>query len=337
MATPRLNLWRWFYIGILYEEETQVQTSAQASNDSEPRPFHFAAMYASVASILWYLVSIRKAALVGWQNSLMDVVHEVGANMRNLNVFNVGVSDAKQTCAHAAVVIHHGRRGYVYEAASACLHAAASYVWRHADQIRAHCKLHDYNLDAQFALTPDFYFKELTAFSREAAPPTIHIAIESDYAYKNDGVVLRSMPGVTVPVRVAFPRPFVRDPDYIPDFPVGHVFLGSVTDGDFSMWRRWILQLPKSFRLLLGQDTAPGSDGVRFCDRHKGVRLVSTGETHFKKAFESRRFSTVLFDKEHCLGLVEWKLLASLWASSRSRSLPRPPRRGAGILGAYSR
>ena len=62
---------------------------------------------------------------------MMDVVHEVGSNTGNLNLYNVGVADAKQTCCHSALAVHTSKKGHVFEATSASLHAAAEYVWEH--------------------------------------------------------------------------------------------------------------------------------------------------------------------------------------------------------------
>ena len=284
-----MNLWKWCFIGMLYEEDIQGGSKTTTVDEPEQKLFHFAAMYASVSSLLWYLVSIRKAGLVGWQNSLMDVVHEIGSDVRNLNLFNMGVSDAKQTCAHTTVVIHYGRRGYVYEATSACLHAAATFVWRHSRQISEHCLTYGYDLSAHFGLTDDFFPPASTSFSTAVVPSVLHIPIEHDLAITTDGnIIPHKRKGVTVRVRVAFPRPQRDDADYVPTFPPGHVYLGSVTDGEFTMWRRWILQLPRSFRRQLDMDSVARSGGVRFCDRHKGVLLKRDGEQQFKMAVEKR-------------------------------------------------
>ena len=55
----------------------------------------------------------------------MDVVHEVGSLVRNLNIFNVAVTDAKQVAHQVACTIHLGRKGHVYEGTSACIMAAS--------------------------------------------------------------------------------------------------------------------------------------------------------------------------------------------------------------------
>jgi hypothetical protein len=57
----------------------------------------------------------------------MDVVHELGSLVHNLNIFNVAVTDAKQVAHLVSSTIHLGRKGHVYEGTSACIMAASRY------------------------------------------------------------------------------------------------------------------------------------------------------------------------------------------------------------------
>ena len=58
-------------------------------------------------------------------NYNMDVVHELGSLVHNLNIFNVAVTDAKQVAHQVSCTITLGRKGYVYEGTSACIMAAS--------------------------------------------------------------------------------------------------------------------------------------------------------------------------------------------------------------------
>ena len=66
-----------------------------------------------------------KAKVMGWMNYNMDVVHELGSLVHNLNIFNVAVTDAKQVAHLVSCTIHLGRKGHVYEGTSACIMAAS--------------------------------------------------------------------------------------------------------------------------------------------------------------------------------------------------------------------
>ena len=125
----------------------------------------------------------------------MDVVHEVGALVGNLNIFNVGVSDAKQTCHLACCALHHSRKAYVFEGTSAAFHNALRFVWSRMSEIRDHCALHGQNITELFALTPDFVEGKATA---TAAGDTIVSCF-------------RSPPDIRKPVQVCvFPSAFGR-------------------------------------------------------------------------------------------------------------------------------
>jgi hypothetical protein len=65
---------------------------------------------------------------MGWMNYNMDVVHELGSLVHNLNIFNVAVTDAKQVAHQVSCTIHLGRKGDVYEGTSACIMAASRYT-----------------------------------------------------------------------------------------------------------------------------------------------------------------------------------------------------------------
>ena len=55
----------------------------------------------------------------------MDVVHEIGRRVTNLNIFNVAVTDAKQVAHQVSCTVHLGREGFVYEGTSACIMSAS--------------------------------------------------------------------------------------------------------------------------------------------------------------------------------------------------------------------
>ena len=63
--------------------------ASKPDDDSDGEGYHFVAVYASIASLIWYVYSFRMAHKVGLQQSMMDVVHEVGSNTGNLNLYNV--------------------------------------------------------------------------------------------------------------------------------------------------------------------------------------------------------------------------------------------------------
>ncbi len=75
-----------------------------------------------------HLTAAWKASLLGWMNYNMDVVHELGSLVHNLNIFNVAVTDAKQVAHQVSCTIHLGRKGVVYEGTSACIMAASRYI-----------------------------------------------------------------------------------------------------------------------------------------------------------------------------------------------------------------
>jgi len=72
---------------------------------------------------------------MGWMNYNMDVVHELGSLVHNLNIFNVAVTDAKQVAHQVSCTIHLGRKGDVYEGTSACIMAASRYIVFYIDII----------------------------------------------------------------------------------------------------------------------------------------------------------------------------------------------------------
>jgi hypothetical protein len=202
---PPLDIWQWGLIGLCYDPSPPKRTGVASASDggasddhvtdTEDDEFEFFAVYGSIASIITYLVAGRKAHLVGWHQHLMDVVHEIGALVGNLNIFNVGVSDAKQTCHLACCALHHSRKAYVFEGTSAAFHNALRFVWSRMSEIRDHCALHGQNIAELFALTPDFFEGKATA---TAAGDTIVSCF-------------RSPPDTRKPVQVCvFPSAFGR-------------------------------------------------------------------------------------------------------------------------------
>jgi hypothetical protein len=87
--------------------------------------YNFYCVYASFASLLTHVSAAWKATVMGWMNYNMDVVHELGSLVHNLNIFNVAVTDAKQVAHLVSCTIHLGRKGHVYEGTSACIMAAS--------------------------------------------------------------------------------------------------------------------------------------------------------------------------------------------------------------------
>jgi hypothetical protein len=82
-------------------------------------------VYASFTSLLTHVSAAWNAKIMGWMNYNMNVVHELGSLVRNLNIFNVAVTDAKQVAHQVSCTIHLGRKGHVYEGTSACIMAAS--------------------------------------------------------------------------------------------------------------------------------------------------------------------------------------------------------------------
>jgi hypothetical protein len=117
---------------------------------------------ASIASLTWHACTFRMAHKVGWQQPMMNVVHEVGSNTGNLNLYNVGVADAKQTCCHSALAVHTSRKGHVFEATSASLHAAAECIWEHLSLIESACTAHHFPLRQRFIYVGRFFLSDVT-------------------------------------------------------------------------------------------------------------------------------------------------------------------------------
>ena len=155
----KLDLFRFNVIGYCYTiEPPNVTTSTSAPPNTHPRylyhfhfclrsflvqvallhlhnRFNFFCIYASIASLLIHLTAAWKAKLLGWMNYNMDVVHELGSLVHNLNIFNVAVTDAKQVAHQVSCTIHLGRKGDVYEGTSACIMAASRYIVFYIDII----------------------------------------------------------------------------------------------------------------------------------------------------------------------------------------------------------
>ena len=266
------------------------------------------AVYASIASLIWYVYSFRMAHKVGWQQSMMDVVHEVGCNTSNLNLYNVGVADAKQTCCHSAMAVHTSKKGHVFEATSACLHAAAEYIWEHLSLIELVCTAHQFPL-RQFFMLGDSFFPTTTPTTTVEPCGTLHVGIEpkdsarraQDYPCATD--VLSSAKGYTVTLRMAFPVRRPDSPSYFPSVTPELHYYGGLTDGDFTMWKRHILHVPGRHYKMLTLDPLKGM-GVRYCDRHKGDRIRKSGNTAYKAQALVRKENPKEYDKQHALGVL---------------------------------
>ena len=337
-----MDMYSWSLVGLVYEQKGVRKVaskkgrksssrdgkswtppvSAQADVDSEG--YHYVGVYASVASLLWHVVSFLKARVVGWQQTLMDVVHEVGANVGNLNLYNVGVTDMKQTCCHAALAVHSSRKGLVYESTSAALHAAAEFVHEHLPVLAEIGRQFHYDLAYEFALEASHF--------PAAAPMTTHnhsgavvIGIEPEDAKKrgrNDGpnVPLAECAGRTITCHLAFPLRPPDAPSFFPDIIPGECPFGACTDGDFTMWQRHILHVPQRLFLALLDDPVPGAMGLRYCDKHKGTLIRDSEKKCYTECANVRKppsqstedqLKTVrLHDKQNFLGC----LMAKTWS-----------------------
>ena len=299
---------RLFCPAILLQVYERKVGSTQSDENTDGEGYHFVAVYASIASLIWYVYSFRMANKVGWQQSMMDVVHEVGCNTSNLNLYNVGVADSKQTCCHSAMAVHTSKKGHVFEATSACLHAAAEYIWEHLSLIEIVCTAHQFPLRNYFMLGDSFF---------PTTPPTttmdtggiVHVGIEpTDSAQRvhDDTCAINVLPhakGLTVTLRMAFPVRPPGSPSYFPSVTPEFHYYGAVTDGDFTMWKRHILHVPARHFQMLILDPLKGM-GVRYCDRHKGDRIRQSGKAAYKAQALIRRNNPKEYDKQHVLGVL---------------------------------
>ena len=290
-----LDMYSWSLIGMVYEPKVaravapkvkhkssstngkSWKVSASSDDEEGAGGYHYVSVYASVASLLWYVISFLKAGVVGWQQTLMDVVHEVGANVGNLNLYNVGVTDAKQTCCHAAVAVHQSRKGHVFESTSASLHMAAEFVHEHLSVLAELGKRHRFDLRREFALD-DSHFPTASATTTLHPSGEVVIGIEPDFCKKrdrNDGPFLpfKEVEGRTVKCHLAFPLRPHNSPSFFPSIRPGECLFGACTDGDFTMWYRHILHIPQRHFLALLEDHVTGAMGLRYCDKHKGTLI----------------------------------------------------------------
>ena len=155
----KLNLYQYNVIGFRY---TRILSSTQSRQRSQSNPpthkkprgylpffspnsffyiysqvfltillsrYIFYCIYASIASLLTHVTAAWKANTMGWMNYNMDVVHEIGRRVTNLNIFNVAVTDAKQVAHQVSCTVHLGREGFVYEGTSACIMSASRYTF----------------------------------------------------------------------------------------------------------------------------------------------------------------------------------------------------------------
>jgi hypothetical protein len=116
------------------------------------RRFIFYAVFAFVAPIITHIVAAWKAPRLGWMNYNMDVIHELGRYVTNLNIFNVAVTDAKQVAHQVSATIHHTRKGCVYEGTSACIMAASRFILGSLRTLADKCKAGDFDLFDRFGL-----------------------------------------------------------------------------------------------------------------------------------------------------------------------------------------
>jgi hypothetical protein len=250
------------------------------------------------------------AQKVGWQQSMMDIVHEVGSNTGNLNLYNVCVADAKQTCCHSALAAHASRKGHVFEATSASLHAAAKHAWEHLSLIESACTAHHFPLRECFMLGDSFF---------PTSPPTtslylfgtVHVGIEPkgaatrnlDSACEING---RSpAKGLTVTLRVAFPVRPSGPASYFPSVTPDLHLCGAVTDGDFTTWKRHVLHVPGRHYKILVLDPMKAM-GLRHCDCHEGdcIRKSGVAACKCKSQQNVRKKNAKDYDKEHALGAL---------------------------------
>ena len=102
-----------------------------------------------------HIVAAWKAPRLGWLNYNMDVVHELGIYVTNLNIFNVAVTDAKQVAHQVSATIHHSRKGFVYEGTSACLMAASRFILGNLRPLAEKCNAGDLDIVDRFGIEND--------------------------------------------------------------------------------------------------------------------------------------------------------------------------------------
>ena len=336
-----LDMYSWSLIGMVYEPVVARKVVPKVKKQSSSRDgkswtvsdapdaynsskgYHYVSVYASVASLLWYVISFLKADIVGWQQTLMDVVHEVGANVGNLNLYNVGVTDAKQTCCHAAVAVHHSRKGHVFESTSAALHVAAEFVHEHLSVLAKHGAHYHFDLQREFNLD-DSHFPDSAPTTTLFPSGEVVVGIESDDTKTRspgDGpnVPIVAIEGRTVTCHLAFPLRPKDAPSFFPSVGAGQCPFGACTDGDFTMWHRHILHVPQGLYLALLDDHVAGAMGLRYCDKHKGSRIRTAGKKLYNdrvkerkppgESRETQKKTMVKYDKDFRLG----GLLAESW------------------------
>ena len=79
---------------------------------------------------------------------------------------------------------------------------------------------------------------------------------------------------------------------------------GATTDGDFTMWTRWLLRFCPAMTEALAKDHFKAM-GLRFCDRHKGENIKADGEKAVVDALRQRgshKGEKAAFDRKHVLG-----------------------------------
>ena len=268
----KLDIWKWSFIGLCY-----VKKRKRKSNEDGPEPsFHFVSVYASIASCITYIVSVKKSEVVGWQTHMMDVVHELGSLISNLNIFNVGVADAKQCCHLVSCTLHHSRKGHVYDITGAAFHAAVRFVWANLAKIKDTCATTaGINIDDIFGLDRSFY--NVGGIEDGRAPQKLSAA---------------GTKGESIDFEVAFPSVnFPSSP-----FACCAGYSSACTDGDFTMWRRWSAHADLAMGLA-------NPRAITFCDRHKGESIKADGQKLWALARCRRdNCGAESYDKEHPLG-----------------------------------
>ena len=204
-------------------------------------------------------------------NYNMDVVHELGRFVTNLNIFNVAVTDAKQVAHQVSSTVHHSRKGFVYEGTSACIMATLRYILGNLRPLVDKCYAGDFDLMDRFGLEEDMLQSVIVAS---------HTQITTIQLSKGPPVTC-AFPLVQLSIDLF--HKCTKDPRYIV----------SVTDGDAGMWQRFQKCLP----------SGTFDPVFQYCDWHKGEAMKKEGNKLFKLALDERkRLGAHLYDSKWKLG-----------------------------------
>ena len=233
---------------------------------------------------------------MGWMNYNMDVVHELGSLVHNLNIFNVAVTDAKQVAHQVSCTVHLGRKGHVYEGTSACIMAASRYI---SNPLRGIVVVANQIINV--LSTYRFVLGHLSNFITHCNNLEFNIQdfFGMDAAMLNS-TVLHTRPDTNIDlskghtVTTVFPVVELSC-DLFSQCPVIDPLICAVTDGDATMWKKFQLHLP------------PGTYDPhhQYCDWHKGQNLKKEGEGLLSLAQNDRiRRGQVEYDDMHKLGSI---------------------------------